>query len=198
MILDEHVQFVDTNQFDRWSNYLKVFLSHGGIIEAFPTSDTIQPITVCLAIEPDGHHSIICSGQQLHAESIFSCWGLEFPQSAIEPSRLNQYCSAIVEQCQQRHISGYIDIDFLLFTDSISQEEKCWAIDLSIGYSEHVALYHVMRYVTTGRFNPQKHLFTIKSKQTKQRLRNWQNGAPEQIVNLSLDRSCTLYLLFDV
>jgi len=39
-----------------------------------------------------------------------------------------------------------------------------------------------MKYITTGEFNPQTHLFNVKVKQTKQRLRNWQNGAPEYTV----------------
>jgi hypothetical protein len=39
-----------------------------------------------------------------------------------------------------------------------------------------------MKYVTTGEFNPQTHSFIVKMKRIKQRLRNWQNGAPEYTV----------------
>lgn len=181
-VLHQHTHYVNTTQFSSWPSYLKTFLSQGGIVEAFPPAETISGITVCLAIEPDGHHSIICSGNQLHSESPFSCWGLSFPQSRTNPEKLNQFCSSIVEQCHQRNIYGYIDIDFVNFTDPKTDEETLWATDLSIGYSEHVSLCRVMRYVTTGQFNPRTHVFTIKSKQTKQRLRNWQNGAPEKTV----------------
>ena len=125
---------------------------------------------------------MICSGEQIHAETEFSSWGLVVPQSSIDPNQLNVFCSYIVEQCKQRNISGHIEIDFLIFVDSKTEKENIWVSDLSIGYSEHVSYYRVMRYVTTGDFNPQTHLFTIKSRQMKQRLRNWQNGAPSYIV----------------
>jgi len=39
-----------------------------------------------------------------------------------------------------------------------------------------------MRYITTGEFHSQTHSFIVKMKQIKQRLRNWQNGAPEYTV----------------
>ena len=39
-----------------------------------------------------------------------------------------------------------------------------------------------MQYVTTGQFNSRTHSFVVKIKQLKQRLRNWQNGAPEYTV----------------
>jgi hypothetical protein len=162
---------------------LKIFLSQGGIIEAYPPSDSVTTITLCLSIEPNGHYSLLCSGDQLHAESQFSCWGLVFPQStAVDPNQLNTYCSLIVEQCKQRNIYGYIDLDFLIFIDRTTAQQKLWVSDLSIGYSEHVSLFRVMRYITTGEFHPQTHSFIVKMKQMKQKLRNWQNGAPEYTV----------------
>ncbi len=170
-------------QFNNWQAYSKVFLAQGGIIEAYPPSDSVTTITVCLSIEPDGHHSIICSGDQLHAESQFSCWGLSFPQSSVEPNDLNISCAQIAEQCKQRNIYGYVDIDFVTFIDAKTDKQQLWAIDLSIGYSEHVSLYRVMRFVTTGQFDPHAHSFTVKVKQAKQRMRNWQNDLPEQIVS---------------
>lgn len=178
-VLTEHTVYVNTNVFNCWSSYLKVFLSQGGIIEAYPPEDSVTTTTtMCLSIAPNGDYSIICSGDQIHAHSQFSCWGLVFPQTSIDATQLNHYCSLIVEQCKQRNIYGYIDIDFLSFIDPKTAKPTIWVSDLSIGYSEHVALYRVMRYITTGEFNPQKHTFTVKSKQLKQRLRNWQNGAP--------------------
>jgi hypothetical protein len=181
-VLDKYTIYVNNNQFNSWQSYLKVFLSHGGIIEAYPPSDSVSTTTICLSIEPNGHYSLICSGDQIHAETEFSCWGFVFPQSTIDPNQLNIYCSYIIEQCKQRNIYGHIDIDFLTFIDTKTDKQNIWVSDLSIGYSEHVSHYHVMRYITTGQFNPQTHLFTIKSRQAKQRLRNWQNGAPTYTV----------------
>jgi hypothetical protein len=173
---------VNKTQFNNWQSYLKIFLAQGGIIEAYPPSDSVTSITVCLSIEPDGHHSIICSGDHLHAESQFSCWGLSFPQSSVEPSEINLYCSQIVEQCKQRNIYGYIDIDFVTFIDAKTDKQQLWIVDLSIGYSEHVSLYRVMRFTTSGQFDPQTHSFVVKAKQAKQRAKNAQASAPEDTV----------------
>lgn len=163
-------------------------MSEGGIIEAYPPSYSVTSITVCLSIEPDGHSSLICSGDQLHAESQFSCSGLSFPQSSVDSNQLNNYCASIVEQCRQRNIYGYIDLDFITYIDRKTKQQKLWVTDLCIGYSEHISLYRVMQYVTMGKFNPQTHSFTVKLKQMKQKLRNWQNGAPEYTVNESFSR----------
>ncbi|CAF5188839.1 unnamed protein product, partial [Rotaria magnacalcarata] len=161
-VLDKHTIYINKSQFNSWQEYLKVFLSEGGIIEAYPPSNSVTSITVCLSIEPDGHYSLVCSGDQLHAESQFSCWGLSFPQTSADSNRLNTYCSSIVEQCQQRNIYGYIDIDFITFIDIKTKQQNLWVIDLSIGYSEHISLSRVMQYITTGKFNPQMHSFTVK------------------------------------
>ncbi|CAF3609709.1 unnamed protein product [Rotaria socialis] len=181
-VLDKHTIYINKKQFNSWQEYLNVFLSEGGIIEAYPPSNSVTSITVCLSIEPDGHYSLVCSGDQLHAESQFSCWGLSFPQTSADSNQLNEYCSSIVEQCRQRNIYGYIDIDFITFIDIKTKQQNLWVIDLCIGYSEHISLSRVMQYITTGKFNPQMHSFTVKMKQLKQRLRNWQNGAPEYTI----------------
>lgn len=41
-----------------------------------------------------------------------------------------------------------------------------------------------MRFVTTGNFDPQTHSYTVKVKQQKQRIRQWQGGVPEYIVSI--------------
>ena len=195
-VLEKYTKYVNNKQFNSWQSYLKVFLTHGGIIEAYPPSDSVSTTTICLSIEPNGHYSLICSGDQIHAETEFSCWGFVFPQSSIDANQLNVYCSEVAEQCKQRNIYGHIDIDFLVFTDTKADKQSIWVSDLSIGYSEHVSHYRVMRYITTGQFNPQTHLFTIKSREAKQRLRNWQNGAPTYTVKLHCQPLFILCFIF--
>jgi hypothetical protein len=196
-VLDKYTIYVNKNQFHSWQSYLKVFLSQGGIIEAYPPADSVRTTTICLSIEPNGRYSLICSGDQIHAETQFSCWAFVFPQSSIDSNQLNIYCSNIVEQCKQRNIYGHIDIDFLTFIDTKTDKQNIWVSDLSIGYSEHVSHYRVMRYITTGEFNPQTHSFTVKSKQMKQRLRNWQNGAPIYTVKTNSNSFSILLFLLD-
>lgn len=183
-VLHKHTVYINKTQFNSWQEYLKAFLSEGGIIEAYPSSNSVKTIKVCVSIEPNGHYSLVFSGDEIHVESQFSCWGLSLPQLSADATQLNTYCSSIVEQCKQRNIYGYVDIDFITFIDKKTNQQTLWVIDLFIGYSEHVALYRVMQYTTMGQFNAKKHLYSIKTKQIKQRLRNWQNGAPEYIVKL--------------
>lgn len=177
---------MNKSQFDDWQSYLKIFLSQGGIIEAYPPSDSVTSMSVSISIDPDGQYSIMSSGDHLHAESQFSCWGLSFPQSSVEPNEINLYCSQIVEQCKQRNISGYIDIDFVTFIDAKTDKQQLWVIDLSIGYSEHMSLFRVMKFISGGKFDGQTHAFTVKVKQAKQRTRNWQTTAAEHIVRNQL------------
>ncbi|CAF1300643.1 unnamed protein product [Adineta ricciae] len=182
-VLHKHTVYINKAQFNSWKSYLSVFLTQGGIIEAYPPSDSITSLTISLAIEFNGQYSLICAGDQLHAESQFSCWGLVFPQTSVDPKELNGYCALIAEQCKQRHIYGYVDIDLVTFIDAETDKQHLWVTDLSIGYSEHVSLFRVMKYITTGQFNSQSHSFTVQMKQPKQRLRNWQNGAPEYLIS---------------
>ncbi|CAF1461812.1 unnamed protein product, partial [Adineta steineri] len=136
-VLEKHTICVNKTQYNNWQTYSRVLYAQGGIIEAYPPSDSVTSMTVCLSIEPNGHHSIICSGDHLHAESQFSCWGLSFPQSSVEPNDLNMYCSQIAEQCKLRNVYGYIDIDFVTFIDAKTDKQHLWAVDLSIGHCEN-------------------------------------------------------------
>ena len=175
-LLHRHTRFVETTQLTSWKTYLRVFLARGGTVEAYPPSANVTSLTVCLAIEPNGHHSIICSGDQLHLDSLFSCWGLAFPQTSADARELNHCCALIAERCKQRNIYGHLDIDFVTFFDAQNNRDQLWLTDLSIGYSEHVSLYRVTSYVTMGRFHSPTHSFAVPLQQAKQRLRNWQNG----------------------
>ena len=87
------------------------------MIEACPPSDSITTLTVDMLIEPNGKTSMISCGDQIHAESQFSCWGVSVPQSSVEPEVLNKACSRIAESCKSRGIMGYFCVDFVTFID---------------------------------------------------------------------------------
>lgn len=69
-----------------------------------------------MLIEPDGVR-LVTSGDHIHAQSNYSCWGITFPQTSVEPSVLNETCTRIADACRQRNILGYVDIDFVTFID---------------------------------------------------------------------------------
>jgi len=89
----------------------------GGIIEASPPSDSITTLTVDILIEPNGNTSIISCGDQIHADSPYSCWGVSVPQSSVEPLTLNKACFRIADACKSRGIMGYFAVDFVTFID---------------------------------------------------------------------------------
>ena len=90
-----------------------------------------------------------------------------------------------------------MDIDFVTFIDAKTDKQQLWAVDLSIGYSEHVSLYRVLGFVTNGQFDSQTHLYNVKIKQAKQRVRHWQNTAQEYSVrNKSLEKYFYFVCLF--
>ena len=63
---------------------------------------------------------LIASGDQIHAESEFSCWGLSCAQSSVDPARLNEAVNKVAGACRARGIVGYITIDFVTFIDPLS------------------------------------------------------------------------------
>lgn len=71
-----------------------------------------------MVIEPDATVKIVTSGDHIHADSLFSCWGLSFPQSSVDASLLNDACMRITGSCKQRNIVGHFDIDFVTYIDA--------------------------------------------------------------------------------
>ena len=116
-VLEKYARPVNETAYPTWQAFLGEFLAHGGVVEAYPPSDSVTCLTVSMLIEPDGRVSMLASGDQLHAESSFSCWGLTFPQTSVNAKRLNEACYKIADACKQRDVIGHFDIDFVTFID---------------------------------------------------------------------------------
>ena len=111
---------MNNHLFPDWETFLTVFIAQGGVFEAHPPSDSVTALTVSILIEPDQTAHIISSGDHIHSDSEYSCWGLSFPQTSVDPVVLNAECSKIISACKERKIIGYIDIDFVTFIDAKS------------------------------------------------------------------------------
>ena len=85
------------------------------MIEACPPSESITALTVDMLIEPNGKVSLVSNGDQIHAESQFSCWGVSIPQSSVEPELLNQVSINVGEACKARGVVGHFSVDFVTF-----------------------------------------------------------------------------------
>jgi hypothetical protein len=123
----------------------------------------VTALTVSVLIEPDSTVRIVSSGDHVHAESPYSCWGLSFPQSSVDTKQLNEACERIAEACKQRNIIGYFDIDFVTYIDPRTEAQVLWAIDLNISYTDHIAMSNLLFYMSNGKFDVDNHMFEIEA-----------------------------------
>ncbi|XP_053405574.1 IQ domain-containing protein H-like isoform X3 [Mercenaria mercenaria] len=180
-VLKNHACPVNTKVYPTWDKFLQSFLSQGGVIEACPPSDSITTLTVDMLIEPNGAVSIVSCGDQIHAESPFSCWGVSIPQSSVEPDVLNVACYNIAESCKRRGIMGYFAIDFVTFIHPTTMEQKLWALDISLQYSDSLAMFYLMQFVSNGTLNTKTHVFDVPPpKQEAKKRRRRLHGQDEE------------------
>jgi len=91
------------------------------VIEASPPSDSVTTVSVSVLLEPgrDGAVQLVASGDQIHCGQQFSRWGLSYPQSSVDPTRLHEAVNRVARVCQARGIVGYLTVDFVTFIDPL-------------------------------------------------------------------------------
>lgn len=70
-IIASHAHPLDSKLFPSWSDFLKVFVSEGGLIEGTPPSESVTSLSVDLLIEPTGVVSIAAMRDQVHAYTVY-------------------------------------------------------------------------------------------------------------------------------
>ncbi|XP_064607991.1 IQ domain-containing protein H-like isoform X2 [Liolophura sinensis] len=180
-ILKTFAKPVNDKLFPSWEKFLEAFLGQGGVIEACPPAESMTAISVDMLIEPNGEITMVCCGDQIHAETPFACWGVSVPQASVEPDILNDTCKRIGMACKSRGVMGYFSVDFVTFIDSQTMEQKLWAIDLSLMYSDSLAMFRLMEFVSQGVLNTKTHVFDVPTpKETKPKKKRILEGMCEE------------------
>uniref|UniRef100_A0A672T222 IQ motif-containing protein H-like n=1 Tax=Sinocyclocheilus grahami TaxID=75366 RepID=A0A672T222_SINGR len=149
-LLASYAHPANTSCYATWTCFLEHFLREGGVIEAFPPSDSVTCLTVDLLVEPGGDVSMLSCGDQLRGLSGLEVVGCTVPQTSICPDVLHSICTRVGQACQQRSIMGHVSLDLVTFLDPSNLEQQVWAIDLDLGYSNQLAMTQLMLMMTRG------------------------------------------------
>ncbi|KAF5907609.1 IQ domain-containing protein H isoform X1, partial [Clarias magur] len=152
-LLAAHAKPFDTSRYPTWSCFLEHFLRKGGVIEAYPPSDSITCMTVDLLVEPGGGIRMLTCGDQLHGPGLLQISGCSVPQCSVCPDDLYTVCMQLGKACQERRILGHLSVDLVTFLKPGTLEQQVWAVDLDLGYSNQLAMTQIMLHMTGGTLN---------------------------------------------
>ncbi|XP_066541844.1 IQ motif-containing protein H isoform X2 [Hoplias malabaricus] len=140
----------NTSCYPTWTCFLEHFLKEGGVIEAYPPSDSVTCLTVDLLVEPEGEVRMLSCGDQLHGPEALEVAGFTVPQSSVCPNTLYSICMCVGQACLQRRILGHLSLELVTFLKPGTLEQQVWAVDLDIGYSDQLAMTQLMLLMTGG------------------------------------------------
>ncbi|KAM4749052.1 IQ domain-containing protein H [Rhinophrynus dorsalis] len=149
-VLEHHALPVNRRRFPTWGKFLQALVSRGGVIEAFPPAESITCLTVDLLISPNGEIQMVSCGDQIHSPGPLQCVGSSVPQCSVPADVLTDISDRIGEACRARGALGYLSVDLLSFIDTYSLEQKIWATDLDLCYSDQLAMTQLLLYLTSG------------------------------------------------
>ncbi|KAL2094062.1 hypothetical protein ACEWY4_011374 [Coilia grayii] len=139
-LLAQHARPTHTSIFPTWDNFLSHFLRYGGVVEAYPPSDSVTCLTADVLVEPAGEVQVLVCGDQLHGPSGLEVLGWSVPQTSVCPDALHQLCTRVGRACLERGILGYVSVDLVTFLHPGTNEQQVWAVDLDLGYSNQLSL----------------------------------------------------------
>lgn len=96
----------------------------GGVVEAYPPSDSVTCLTVDLLLEPGGEVTMLSCGDQLHGCCQLEVIGSTVPQTSVQPETLYSICMCVGQACLQRLIVGYVSVDLATFVCPSTMKQK--------------------------------------------------------------------------
>ncbi|XP_037834285.1 IQ motif-containing protein H [Kryptolebias marmoratus] len=151
--LAHYAQPAKTSSYPSWSCFLKTFLRQGGVVEAYPPSESVTYLTVDMLLEPGGEVTMLSCGDQLHGSCQLEVIGSTVPQTSVHPDALHSICVRVGRACLQHLIVGYVSVGLATYMDNHTKEQKVWVIDLAVGYSDQLAMTQMLLMVTGGSLN---------------------------------------------
>ncbi|KAI3371274.1 hypothetical protein L3Q82_023887, partial [Scortum barcoo] len=151
--LARYAQPAKTSCYPNWACFLKTFLRQGGVVEAYPPSDSVTCLTVDLLLEPGGEVTMLSCGDQLHGSCQLESVGSTVPQTSVHPETLHSICMRVGQACLQHLMVGYVSVDLATFLNYKTKEQKVWAIDLDLKYSDQLAMTQMLLMMTRGMLN---------------------------------------------
>uniref|UniRef100_A0A8C3AGA1 IQ motif containing H n=1 Tax=Cyclopterus lumpus TaxID=8103 RepID=A0A8C3AGA1_CYCLU len=151
--LARYAQPAKTSCYPNWTCFLKTFLRQGGVVEAYPPSESVTCLTVDLLLEPGGEVTMLSCGDQLQGSCQLEAIGSTVPQTSVQQETLKSICMRVGQACLQRLIVGYVSVDLTTFLNRKTMEQKVWAIDLDLTYSDQLAMTQMLLMMTGGTLN---------------------------------------------
>ncbi|XP_061578766.1 IQ motif-containing protein H [Cololabis saira] len=151
--LARYAQPAKTSCYPTWACFLKSFLRQGGVLEAAPPSESVTYLTVDLLLEPGGEVTMVSCGDQLHGSCHLEPAGSTVPQTSVHAEQLHSICMRVGQACLQRLIVGYVSVGLATFLDHSTLEQKVWAINLDIAYSDQLTMTQILLMMTGGTLN---------------------------------------------
>nr|XP_040018799.1 IQ motif-containing protein H isoform X2 [Gasterosteus aculeatus aculeatus] len=151
--LARHARPAKTSCYRNWACFLKTFLKQGGVVEAYPPSELVSCLTVDLLLDPGGEVTMLSCGDQLQGSCQLEAIGSTVPQTSVNPETLQSISMRVGRACLQRLIVGYVSVDLATFLNRNTGEQKVWAIDLDLAYSDQLAMTQMLLMMTGGTLN---------------------------------------------
>lgn len=135
-----------------------ILIEPTGQVKVLCTLDQVSASCVAVSDRLPDMTNQICSQQ-------YKVWGGSVPQSSVPHDKLMEEVDKVAAACKARGILGHLCIDFLTFIDPVSvsiasimvgiklvhfpqMQQVLWCVDLDLTYSNTLALYRLMHYLT--------------------------------------------------